>query len=236
MFFKIGELKPPDYHGIRVMAAYGLHSDIFKLLSPFLKKGIHILDMGCGEGAFSQRLIDAGMVVDGCDLDAGQIRADVNRKIAIDLNKDINADSFPEKYDILIAVEILEHLENPWKFISDCLSLINDDGIIILSTPNISNFVSRLRFFMRGSLIAFENSDIVHGHITPLSFIQIENICRHFRLKILKKGYAGTVPIIHITGFSLFSFFRNVVLPFFYPFMSGPKNGRALVYILSKNG
>lgn len=236
MFLKVGELKPPDYNGIKVMAAYGLHEDIFKILIPFLKKDMHILDFGCGQGAFSQRLIDAGMQVDGCDINTDQIKAKVNRKIALDLNNEINPDLFSEKYDVLIALEILEHLRNPWKYLNDCLSLIKDDGIIVLSTPNISNFVSRLRFFMRGNLLAFEIPDLVHGHITPLSYIQIENMTNSFRLEILKKGYAGSIPIIHISGLSLFSIIRNTILPIFYPFMSGPKRGRALVYILRKNG
>ena len=235
MFIRVGDLKPRDYNGIKVLAAHGLHSDIYKILSPYLRKEMHILDFGCGQGAFSQRLIDAGMIVDGCDIDTAQIKAKVNRKITLDLNKDINTDLFSEKYDVVIAVEILEHLKNPWKYLNDCISLLKDDGIIVLSTPNISNFVSRLRFFMRGTLVAFEVPDLVHGHITPLSFIQIENMVNHFGLKILKKGYAGSLPIVHISGFSLFSFLRNTILPFFYPLMSGPKRGRALVYILRKN-
>ncbi|MDO9338952.1 MAG: methyltransferase domain-containing protein [Bacteroidales bacterium] len=236
MFIKIGNLKQLEYNGIQEMAAYGLHSDVFEMLNPYLKKEMHILDFGCGQGAFSQRLVDTGMIVDACDINTDQIKAKVNKKIALDLNKEINPDSFSEKYDMLIALEILEHLQNPWKYLNDCLTLLKDDGIIVLSTPNISNFASRLRFFMRGSLIAFENPDLVHGHITPLSFVQIENMCDHFRLEILKKGNAGTVPIIHISGFSVFSLFRNTILPLFYPFMSGPKRGRALVYILRKNG
>jgi len=234
MFIQFGELKPPDYKGIQEMAAYRLHADVFKILEPYLKKEMHVIDFGCGQGAFSQRLVDAGMIVDACDINTEQIKANVNKKITLDLNKDIDLNLFPEKYDVLIAMEILEHLHNPWKYLGDCLRLLKDDGIILLSTPNISNFVSRLRFLMRGSLIAFEKADLVHGHITPLSFIQIENLCDHFGLEIVKKGYAGPVPLFHFYGFSVFSVFRNSVLPLLYPFMSGPKKGRALVYILRK--
>lgn len=236
MFIKIGNLKQQEYGGIKEMAAYGLHSDIFEILYPFLKSGMHILDFGCGQGAFSQRLVDNGMIVDACDINTDQIKADVNKKINIDLNKEIDLASFSDKYDVLIALEILEHLHNPWKYLNDCLTLLKDNGIIVLSTPNISNFISRLRFFMKGSLIAFEKTDLVHGHITPLSFIQLENMFENFNLVILNKGNAGPIPIFHIYGFSIFSVFRNMVLPLFYPFMSGPKRGRALVYILRKNG
>jgi len=235
MFIKFGKFKQLDYNGIQEMAAYRLHSDAIEILNPYLTMGMHLLDFGCGQGAFSQRLIDRGMIVDACDINTDQIKAKVNKKFNLDFNMEIHPDSFSEKYDALIALEILEHLQNPWKYLNDCMKLLKDNGIILLSTPNISNFVSRLRFFMRGSLTAFEKPDLVHGHITPLSYIQIENLCSQVGFEIVKQGYAGTVPIFHLSGFSVFSFFRNTILPLLYPFMSGPKRGRALVYILRKN-
>jgi 2-polyprenyl-3-methyl-5-hydroxy-6-metoxy-1,4-benzoquinol methylase len=236
MFFKIGSLKHEEYNGIQEMAAFGLHPQVFDLLKPHLKPGMKILDFGCGKGAFSQRLTDAGMIVDACDIDTDQILATVNKRIRLDLNKTAITDSIPEKYDVVIAMEIIEHLQNPWKYLEDCLSILKPDGIIVLTTPNISNFVSRMRFLMRGSLTAFEKNDLAHGHITPLSFIQLENMFNSYELEVLSKGYAGDIPIFHFHGFSTFVFFRNTILPLLYPFMSGPKRGRALVYILRKNG
>jgi 2-polyprenyl-3-methyl-5-hydroxy-6-metoxy-1,4-benzoquinol methylase len=233
MFIKVGQLHQLEYNGIQEMAAHGLHDDVFKLMQPFLSKDLHILDFGCGQGAFSQRLVDAGMKVDACDIDEGQIRASVQRKIKLDLNRDISS-NFTDKYDILIALEIIEHLENPWKYLRDCISLLKDDGIIVLSTPNISNFTSRLRFLMRGTLIAFENADLKHGHITPLSYVQLENMFSQNKLKVVKKGFAGTIPIFHFLELSRFSVLRNTILPILYPFMGGPKKGRAIVYILKK--
>jgi 2-polyprenyl-3-methyl-5-hydroxy-6-metoxy-1,4-benzoquinol methylase len=235
MFIKIGNLDQLEYNGIKEMAAYSLHSDVFKMLNPYLRKDMHILDFGCGQGAFSQRLVDAGMKVDACDIDTDQIKANVNKKITLDLNQRDLKNSITDKYDLIVALEIIEHLQNPWKYLSDCLELLNEGGIIVFSTPNIASFPSRLRFFMRGTLIAFEKSDLAHGHITPLSYVQLENIFNFYQLEILKKGYAGTIPLLHFFGLSTFSLLRNTFLPFFYPFMSGPKRGRALVYILKKN-
>jgi 2-polyprenyl-3-methyl-5-hydroxy-6-metoxy-1,4-benzoquinol methylase len=235
MFIKTGNLKQSDYKGIPEMAAYRLHSDIFVMLKPYLTGKLNILDFGCGQGAFSQRLVDLGMVVDACDINTDQVKAKVNRKIKLDLNSEIPADEFPYKYDIILALEIIEHLHNPWKYLDDCLKLLKKGGIIVLTTPNISNFISRLRFFMRGSLLAFEKTDLKHGHITPLSFVQIENMCNQFNLEILEKGFAGPIPLIHIYDLSRFSLVRNTILPLLYPFMSGPKKGRALIYILRKN-
>ena len=236
MFIKIGNLKPSDYKGIPEMAAYRLHSDILDMLKPYLKQKMHILDFGCGQGAFSQRLVDLGMVVDACDINTDQLKAEVNRKIELDFNKEIQMDKFQVKYDVILAFEIIEHLYNPWKYLDDCLKLLKKGGMIVLTTPNVSNFISRLRFFMRGTLLAYEKADLKHGHITPLSYIQIENLCDHFKLEILEKGHAGPIPLIHIYELSRFSLLRNTILPLLYPFMTGPKKGRALIYILRKNG
>jgi len=234
MFIKFGNLKQQEYHGIREMAAYRLHPDVMKMLEPYIKKGMEVLDFGCGQGAFSQRLIDAGLIVDGVDLDTGQIKAEIRNRYQLDLNKASVTDSIPGKYDMIVAMEIIEHLQNPWKYLSDAVSMLRDGGLILLSTPNISNFISRLRFFMRGSLLAFEKNDLAHGHITPLSFVQLENLFSRFNLTILKKGTAGPVPVFHFYQLSRFTLLRNTILPLFYPLMSGPKKGRALVYILKK--
>jgi SAM-dependent methyltransferase len=235
MFVKFGELKPSGYNGIKVLAAYGLHEDLFRILKPYLRQSATILDFGCGEGAFSQRLIDAGMIVDGVDINTEQTKAAHRKRYELDLNTaDIPA-IIDQKYDVVVAMEILEHIHDPWKYLADCRSVLKDGGIIVLSTPNISSFPSRLRFFMRGTLIAYEKTDLVHGHITPLSFVQLENMFSHFGLKVLEKGYAGPIPVFHFFGLSLFSILRNTILPLFYPFMSGPKKGRSLVYILKKS-
>ncbi|HAX94358.1 MAG TPA: hypothetical protein DCY25_10520, partial [Bacteroidales bacterium] len=109
MFIKAGNLKASDYKGIPEMAAWRLHSDIFEILQPFLKDKKKVLDFGCGQGAFSQRMVDLGMTVDACDIDTGQIKASVNRKIEIDLNREIPAGTFTGKYDVILAIEIMEH-------------------------------------------------------------------------------------------------------------------------------
>jgi 2-polyprenyl-3-methyl-5-hydroxy-6-metoxy-1,4-benzoquinol methylase len=234
MLVKFGNFSKFEYKGIQELSAYRLHSDVMKMLLPFIKPGMKALDFGCGQGAFSQRLADAGLVVDVCDLDTAQLKAQVRNKYQLDLNTAVISKTISEKYDLVVGMEIIEHLQNPWKYISDSISLLNENGIILLSTPNISNFISRLRFFMRGTLLAYEKADLKHGHITPLSFIQLENMFSHFQLEILARGHAGPVPIFHFYGLSRFTLLRNTILPLLYPLLGGPKKGRALVYILKK--
>jgi len=234
MIIKFGKIQQQYYKEIFEKAAMHTHADLIKILTPFMAKGKYALDLGCGEGAFSQRLKDQGLKVDSCDIDITQVKAKVDNIIQLDLNKPSLKDNFRQKYDIAVAIEVIEHLEDPWKFIHDMKELITDDGIMLISTPNISSFASRLRFFMRGTFISFEKAYLDIGHITPLNFFQLETIFTSNDLVIIERGHAGTLPLIHWDGISFFMLIRNTVLPFLIPFMKGPKKGRSLVYVLKK--
>ena len=232
MIIKFGKLKQKYYRGILEKANYSLHDDLFSMMKEHITVDSYALDFGCGEGAFSQRLADAGCKVDACDIDADSFKASVHQFIRLDINKEHISDNFTRKYDIVVAMEIIEHLENPWKFIRDIKTLLAPEGIIVLSTPNISNFASRLRFMMRGSFLSFEQAGWTYGHITPLTSLQLEYIFKQNGLTILKKKAAGTLPLFHFDNISVFNLFRNTVMPLLLPFLSGDKKGWCNAYIL----
>ena len=234
MLIKFGNLEQQYYKGIFEKAAFGLHKDIMTYISPYLNKNMDALDIGCGEGAFSQRLVDAGINVDVCEIDITQVKAKVNNIIHIDLNLSDFSKNFTKKYDIVFIIEVIEHVENPWQLIRDAKSVLKDNGILVISTPNVSSFPSRLRFFMYGTLVSFEKSDLSYGHITPLPYFQLEHIIESNNLKILNSGDGGIIPWFHIGRPSWFILFRNSLLLLFYPFMKGFKKRRALIYILQK--
>src|SRR5258707_373549 len=188
MLIKFGRLQQQHYKGMAEKSAYSLHEDIARIVSPYIKENETALDIGCGEGAFAQRMIDFGLKVDGCDIDIEQVKASLRSKYQVDLNQSNFISHFEESYDKVFAIEIIEHIENPWKLIRDAISALKKNGIIILSTPNISNFASRLRLMMTGRLLAFEKNDLKHGHITPLPYFQLEYIFEQCGLVILKKS------------------------------------------------
>jgi len=233
MLVKFGKFKQLPYKGIQEKAAYSLHEDIEKFIEPYIKSELSALDIGCGEGAFSQRMIDRGLHVEGCDIDTRQVKAALNTH-EIDLNQPDFTQKVKSRYDIVFAIEIIEHIENPWKLVRDASSVLKENGLLILSTPNISNFVSRLRLFITGRLLAFEKSDLKHGHITPIPYFQLEYMFDQCGYQIIAKSNAGKMALFHFTTLSRFEFLRNTILPFLYPLMGGPKDGRSLVYVLKK--
>jgi 2-polyprenyl-3-methyl-5-hydroxy-6-metoxy-1,4-benzoquinol methylase len=234
MLIKFGRFKPQYYRGILEKAYLDIHKSAYDSLLPHLNPDSLILDFGCGEGAFAQRLSDNGYKVHAADIDAKQFKAQVDQFIQMDLNLPVIADNFEHRYDVVIAMEIIEHLENPFKFIRDVKTLLKPGGILLLTTPNTSNFSSRIRFLLRGTLQGFEREDLSYGHIVTLNSLHLENIFSLEGMTVLKKKPLGRIPFFHLDNVSVFVLMRTILVPLFYFLMAGDKKGWCLGYILKK--
>jgi len=76
-------------------------------------------EVGCGEGELSMRLASAGWHVSGCDIADEAVNEARKRAAAAGLNipfeqRDVrNLSDFPERFDLVVCCEVLEHLEDP---------------------------------------------------------------------------------------------------------------------------
>lgn len=111
--------------------------------------GKTVLDVGCGAGLLTEPLRRMGGDVTG--IDAGSDVLDAARRHAKDGNLEIDyvqttiEDHAKEglKYDIVTALEIVEHVQDPEKFIRACSGCLKKDGILFISTLN-RTFESKL--------------------------------------------------------------------------------------------
>ena len=105
-------------------------------------KGLRILDIGCGGGLLSEPMARLGATVVGADAAAGnipvaQIHAE-NSGLNIDYRhttaEDIAASG--EQFDVVINMEVVEHVADPLGFLTACKDLLKDDGLLLCSTIN----------------------------------------------------------------------------------------------------
>lgn len=103
-----------------------------------------ILDIGCAAGLVSEGLARHGFNVTGIDASEKLIEAAKLHAAERDVNvayrcTDVDAlVTAGEKFDVVLALEIIEHVDEQAHFVAQATKLLNPDGLIIFSTLNRS--------------------------------------------------------------------------------------------------
>ena len=119
-----------------------IHFNIKNDKSNFLQ-GLNILDIGCGGGLISEPMARLGANVTGIDASEKNINIAKLHSKKNNLNIQYintspeNLDSF-EKFDIILNLEIVEHVENVNLFIKSCYKLLKKNGLMFTATLNRS--------------------------------------------------------------------------------------------------
>ncbi len=158
------------------------YSQFISLIKPL--KPESVLDAGCGEGFSLNKLREnnIGKKLEGIE----------NSKTAIDISKKINSKlniklgsvySLPYKdnsFDLVICTEVLEHLDNPERGLSQVMRV--SKKYIIFSVPNEPFFM--LSNLLRGkNLKRFGNDE---GHINHWTIYSFQKLLKKNGLKVKK--------------------------------------------------
>jgi 2-polyprenyl-3-methyl-5-hydroxy-6-metoxy-1,4-benzoquinol methylase len=151
-----------------------------------------ILDVGCGDGLFLNKLADAvsgrkGVKLWGVDYSKYKLakakKAGHNVKWC-DLEKGLPFED--NTFDVVYAAELIEHLYNPDFFLEECHRVLRPEGKIIVSTPNLHAWYNRMLF-------AFG--------IQPL-FYEVSTRSPHIGSGVLKRVKKGQAPVGHVHVFN----------------------------------
>jgi 2-polyprenyl-6-hydroxyphenyl methylase/3-demethylubiquinone-9 3-methyltransferase len=109
-------------------------------LSSLPFQGLSVLDVGCGGGIVCEPMARLGAQVTGCDASPKAVDVAVKHAAATNLSIDYRNTSIEhmafETYDVILALEIIEHVENPKVFLEHCKRLLKPGGVFIASTLN----------------------------------------------------------------------------------------------------
>ena len=183
------------YKGIPVHAAPGLHESVVEEIRNSTTTGNRVLELGSGSGALTQRLIDEGFEVRAVDLtlDGYQAKAEAQ---AMDLNADFAEQLGDKDYDLIAAIELLEHLENPHHFLRQIRKLMSPDTCLWLSFPNLSLYLSTWKFLWDTTFISW---NIHHywetGHQTVLPGWLFEQHLKKSGLAVESKHFAAPIDL-----------------------------------------
>ena len=100
-----------------------------------LGTGLEVLDVGCGAGAISERIWKMGNHVTCADLPTITSLTH-KRRVLLVVTSDAEQLAFAaNSFDVVIALEILEHLWNPSTFIDEAHRILKTNGHLIIEVP-----------------------------------------------------------------------------------------------------
>lgn len=173
---------------LRERTISGLHDSLINAL-PAPSSVMSVLDIGCGTGAWLDRLANHGFTnLYGIDLDVEQFGTDKATCSQANLDFDdlgLNG----KEFDLITSIEVIEHLENPGRLLYHISNHLSPTGIFLLTTPNIHSVSCRLKFLLRGKLASFdEKGDPTH--VYPVLLTSLNRVLPRYSLEIYKQwGY-----------------------------------------------
>lgn len=134
----------------------GLRDDLLKYIEG---KSLKILDVGCATGTNGKYLLDHKIADTVVGVEFDEIMAiEASKYYAEVFNGDLNSPRFLErignqniKFDYILFGDILEHLISPRDVVIALKSLLNTDGKIIISVPNIAHLELFIQVFIKGT-------------------------------------------------------------------------------------
>jgi SAM-dependent methyltransferase len=141
-------------------------------ISSFIPSNPDILDVGCGDGEFLERVGRLGIAV-GIDIRDNMIkRHDINMIRA-------DAENLPfkdESFDCIVCSAVIEHIQDHDKLIEEIEQMLKPEGALILTTPNPLFSLPANYLIARYREGPDEN---------PIDLIGIERLLSGFKFKIV---------------------------------------------------
>jgi len=155
-----------------------------------------VLDVGCSTGALGANLRTArpGRKVIGVEGDAefvSEAATRLDRVIHADLNLLEWANAFSDaKFDCIIFADVLEHLVDPRKQLTQAQCCLRSGGCFVISLPNIRHVSSLYSIFVRGTFPQRERGIFDKTHLRWFTIRDAEELIADVGMKIEAMSYS----------------------------------------------
>jgi SAM-dependent methyltransferase len=190
--------EPGQYAGYRLKSPPGLQEAAMEILLRHDPPRSSVLDLASG-GAMLARLGEAGF----SDLHAvardpslvGETDSAVPEEwnvTSLDLNRSF-ADHFGRRFGLVVSSEAIEHLDSPRVFLAEVHRLLEEDGYLLLTTPNVANWAGRIQFVLFGELRWFDERMYRKArHISPITDVQMRAMLTEAGFDLVATTSAGS--------------------------------------------
>jgi len=176
-----------------------------------------VLEIGCGNGATLKWLKESNMcktttAIELVESMAKEAEKSVDKVYIGDCEK-IVLDLIPNSYDLILCLDVLEHMIDPWIFIEKVQLSLKPGGIIVASIPNIrnANVIAKLLFNKTFKYESHGLLDKTHlRFFTKISAQELMNI----DFLVIEKMITNPIPLFTKTGifnFLTFGIFKELL-------------------------
>ena len=183
-----------------------IREDMLKYIPEGTKK---TLEFGCGCGGFSalvkqKRNVEAWAV----EIDKKSAQQ-AEKKLDKVINSDATnaVDQLPDFYfDCIIFFDILEHLEDPFSLLKAVKRKLSNEGIIVMSLPNIRYYRVFVKFVIHGTWDYKDHGVMDKTHLRFFTYKSIHNTLKKLGFEII------TLEGIHLTSSKNFKLINFLLL------------------------
>ncbi len=151
------------------------------------------MDIGGNTGIVAEKIKSLGYDITVADIAQEALIIAENRGLKT-ISMDFN-ETFPimsEEFDLIIAGEVIEHIFDTDKFLSECFRILKRDGSIVITTPNLATLKDRVRFLFGKMPRQINPHDkYLKLHIRPFTYVGLKRALNNsnFKIKKLKSNY-----------------------------------------------
>ena len=163
-------------------------------------EGLKILDIGCGGGLISEPMTRLGAKVTG--IDASKKNINIAKMHSMESGLEINyVNTSPEKledfetYDVILNLEIVEHVDNVDLYIKSCQKLLKKNGLMFTATLNRS-FTSYVKAIIGAEYILRWLPIGTHEWEKFIKPDDLKNILSKFDMTMIKTDGVKFNPIL----------------------------------------
>jgi len=184
--------RKPPYRGYYVGSAAGTHEAALALLQRCSAPTTSVLDVASASGAFLARLGDNGFTGLRALDDPGEpFVLEGVPHASLDLDSAFAAE-VAGQFALVTAIEVIEHRYSPFGFLTELGALVEDDGMLLVTTPNVAHWVGRIKFLLTGEL-RFFGRDLYRrvGHVSPVTDTQMRLMLERLGFRVVESCAAG---------------------------------------------
>jgi len=138
------------------------------VLLQWVGTGKRVLEVGCSTGYMSRHLMQRNCCVTGIEVDADaaeKARPYCSEVLIRDLNApDWMAGVSGKAFDVVLLGDVLEHLVDPSALLMQIGTLLDEEGSVVISLPNVVHWITRLRILL-GQFNYMPAGTLDHTHL-----------------------------------------------------------------------